>query len=223
MPVLIVQPEGVTIPAWVVDLTSFRRWADSSEFPNRGRITYLGGTIVVDLSMEQLFVHNQIKMRIAAVLDAFVTGLAAGYVFGDGVRLHNTAADLSAEPDVVFVSADAIQSGRVRLNEGLEHGFVSIEGTPDAVIEVVSDSSVQKDTVDLREAYAGAGIPEYWLVDARSGTAEFDLLKRGPRGYTVTRAQAGGWLKSAVFNRSFRITRTTDPLGNPQFTLEHRA
>src|SRR5438270_9766384 len=118
MPVLIVQPEGVTIPAWVVDLPSFRRWADSPEFPDRGRITYLCGTIVVDLSMEQLFIHNQIKMRIASILDAIVAELARGYVFGDGARLHNTAADLSAEPDVLFVSADAIQTGRAILNEG---------------------------------------------------------------------------------------------------------
>ena len=36
---------------------------------------------------------------------------------------------------------------------------------------------------------------------------------------TETRKQ-GGWLKSVVFGKSFRLTRRTDRSGNPQFTLE---
>ena len=32
-------------------------------------------------------------------------------------------------------------------------------------LEVVSSSSVRKDTVDLRDRYYKAGILEYWLVD----------------------------------------------------------
>jgi Uma2 family endonuclease len=90
------------------------------------------------------------------------------------------------------------------------------------VVEVVSDSSEDKDLVKLRSDYFRAGIPEYWIVDARDGALNFDILKRGSRGYTTTRTQADGWLKSAVFGRSFRLTQATDPLGNPQFTLEHR-
>src|SRR5256885_8764701 len=49
----------------------------------------------------------------------------------------------------------------------MEEGYLELEGTPDMVLEVVSESSVQKDTKRLRQLYWQAGIREYWLVDAR--------------------------------------------------------
>jgi len=226
MPAVIVQdanpPEGIVIPAWVVDLASFRRWVESPDFPETGRFSFIHGNVWMDLSMEQLFVHNRLKLQISYVLERVVSTAATGYVFGDGARLHNTRADLSVEPDVMYVSFDALQNGRVALNEGAEEGFVSLDGAPDVLIEVVCDSSEHKDTVELRDAYFEAGIAEYWLVDARSGKAKFEILKRGSRGFSATRAQTGGWIKSGVFGRSFRITQLTDPIGNPLFSLEHR-
>lgn len=56
-------------------------------------------------------------------------------------------------------------------------------------------------------------------MDARGKDVEFEILKRGPKGYTATRRQAG-WVKSAAFGKTFRLTRGTDPQGNPEFTLE---
>jgi Uma2 family endonuclease len=215
-------PEGTVVPGWITDLATFSRWAESPEFPETGRVCYVQGDVWMDMSMEDLFTHNLLKMAIAAVLTAIVREATQGYLFGDGARVRNEAADLSVEPDAVFVAFDTIRSGRVTLTEGSEEGIIYVDGSPDLVIEVVSPSSVQKDTVDLREAYFDAGVPEYWLVDARERPLSFDILKRGPRGYTTTRAQAGGWLKSAILDQSFRISLAADPLGNPQFTLEHR-
>jgi Uma2 family endonuclease len=85
-------------------------------------------------------------------------------------------------------------------------------------LEVVSAKSVRKDTRELRSLYWRAGIPEYWLVDARGRTPRFDILRHGARGYTTTRSRRG-WLRSIVFGRSFQFTQQTDPLGNPQYTL----
>jgi Uma2 family endonuclease len=215
-------PDGTVVPGWVNDLTSFSRWTESPEFPETGRVSYVQGDVWMDMSLEDLFTHNLLKVEIAAVLTSIVKAAALGYVFGDGARVRNEAAELSVEPDAVYVSFEAIRSAHVRLTEGNEDGFVYVDGTPEVVAEVVRPSSVQKDTVDLRQAYFDADIPEYWLVDARQAPVSFELLKRGPRGYSATRAQAGGWLKSAVFGKSFRITQAADPLGNTQFTLEHR-
>ena len=91
------------------------------------------------------------------------------------------------------------------------------------VLEVVSASSVQKDTVTLRELYAKAEVAEYWLIDARDDPPRFDVLRLGDNGYTPTRRQSGGWLRSPVFGRSFRFTRQADPLGHPLYTLDVRA
>jgi Uma2 family endonuclease len=86
------------------------------------------------------------------------------------------------------------------------------------VFEVISSSSVRKDTIELRDLYWQAGIPEYWLIDARHEPVKFDILRHGANRYLPTK-KIGGWLKSSVFGRSFRLTKENDQLGNPQFTL----
>ncbi len=71
------------------------------------------------------------------------------------------------------------------------------------------------------DAYFEAGIPEYWLVDARRSEVAFTIHVRGLGGYTSV-ADEGGWQSSAVFEKSFRLTRGVNARGNPEFTLEVR-
>jgi Uma2 family endonuclease len=89
------------------------------------------------------------------------------------------------------------------------------------VLEVVSPSSVEKDTVILRQAYWEARKREYWLVDARKEPLKFDIFRLGPKGYVSTRKQ-DGWVKSAVFGKAFRLTKTQVSAGRPEFSLEVR-
>ncbi|MBC8869246.1 MAG: hypothetical protein H8E44_07500 [Planctomycetes bacterium] len=79
-------------------------------------------------------------------------------------------------------------------------------------------TSVEKDTLVLRGLYWQADIPEYWLVDARGDRLQFDILRRHPDGYVPTRKQRG-WLESAVFGKSFRLSSRPDELGHPEYTL----
>jgi Uma2 family endonuclease len=77
----------------------------------------------------------------------------------------------SAEPDIVFVSHEALLADRVHLVPGSsqEPGrYVELEGAADLIVEIVSDSSVGKDTRRLPEAYSRAGVREFWLADARN-------------------------------------------------------
>jgi Uma2 family endonuclease len=210
----------IRVPGWVQELASFRRWTDSDDFPEDCRISYLDGEIWVDMSKEQLFSHNRLKAQMSAVLEGLVRERDLGYFFVDGVRLSPPEANLSQIPDALFFSWDTYERGRVRLIEGAAGGFNEIEGSPDMILEVVSDSSVHKDTVLLKERYGRAGIPEYWLVDAR-GDLKFDLFRHTARGYVARRKQ-DGWLRSDVFGKSFRLTQQADALGNPSFTLDVR-
>jgi Uma2 family endonuclease len=222
MPSFTVQPEGVTVPAWVVDLPSFSRWVDSPEFPETGRYAYIRGNVWMDVSMEQPFVHNEVKLWISMALAALARESTLGRMFADRMRLRNDDADLSTEPDGMFVSYRALQSGRVRLVEGTVTEYREFEGSPEMTLEVVSDTSETKDRRDLRDLYYRAGVDEYWLVDARGEEPVLEILRRGPRGYVNARHQAGGWVRSQVFGRAFRLIRADGPDGNPQFTLEHR-
>jgi Uma2 family endonuclease len=219
---VIVIEDKVRIPIGINTLDSYRKWARSSEFPEQGRFAYLNGEIQVDLSMEQPFTHNRLKTKITTALDMLVDELGIGEVFSDGMLLSNPAANLSTVPDAMFVSFDTMRSSKIRFIEGAVSGFKELEGTPDMVLEVVSATSEVKDTETLRELYWKAGIPEYWLVDGRGDDLSFTLLHFTARGYVTTRQQAGGWLRSAVFGRSFRITQNSGPLGNPQYLVEVR-
>jgi Uma2 family endonuclease len=218
---VVLQEQDVRIPEWVVDLASFSRWADSDEFPEEGRICYLRGEVWVDMSKQQLFSHVEVKTEFTIVVGGHVRAKRIGRFFADGARIRHPEADISTVPDGTFVSTESSRSGRVRLIEGAVHGYAELEGSPDMVLEVISDSSVQKDTVRLRQLYWEAGIREYWLVDARHEPLAFDILRHTPKGYVATRKQAG-WIKSAVFGKSFRLTQQADEFGNPVYTLAVR-
>jgi Uma2 family endonuclease len=218
----IVFQEQVRIPDSVVDLDSFRVWAKSDAFPDCGRYSYFNGELWVDLMPEQLFTHNDVKMECAEVIRQLFKKTRRGRFFGDGTLVTNVDAGLSTEPNGTVVLFESLELERVRLIESSsEEGYIEIEGTPDVVLEIVSKSSVQKDTVVLRELYWNAGIPEYWLVDVRGDRLVFDILKRGRKGYVVTR-KPSGWVKSAALGKSFQLTRTLDAAGNPEYTLTVR-
>ena len=216
------ETESVRIPLWVTDLPSFRRWAESEESPDKATVCYLSGEVWVEMSKEQVYSHNHVKTEFTRVLAGLVKQGRFGRYFSDGLFLTNIEADLCTKPDGTFVSRAAFAAKRVRLIEGAREGFVEIEGTPDMVLEVVSGSSVSKDTEWLRDLYWKAGIGEYWLVDCRGQRIDFDILRHTAGGYSAT-SKSAGWMESAVFGHSFLLTRESDEMGQPEYTLEAHA
>jgi Uma2 family endonuclease len=204
-------------------LAEFRAWVLSDGFPERGRIDYIGGRIEVDMSPENLFFHGSIKTEVVRILGNIVRSANGGYLFSDCTRVSSPDADLSAEPDVVYLSAETIDSGRVRLVPsagGEADSYVELEGAPDLVVEIVSDSSVAKDTKRLPTSYWRAGIAEYWLIDARRERLLFCIQARGADGYEPVPVDGEGFQHSAVFDRRFRLERRRDARGRWVFDLQ---
>jgi Putative restriction endonuclease len=199
----------------------FRHWAGSHQLPEKCVVLFHNGHVSVDVSREQIFTHADVKTEFASVLHRHAKLKKRGRYFANGVLVTNLAAGLSVNPDGTFVSHEAFHVGRVSLVEGAEVGYTELEGTPDMVLEIVSSGSVKKDTVTLKKAYWDAGISEYWLVDARADEPIFHVYRHGPIGYIDTRKVAG-WLKSNVFDASFRLVKGWDENENPVFTLEMR-
>lgn len=220
MAAVIIQQEeqDLRIPAWVRDLRSFRRWAKSDEFPTVGWYAHLKGELWVDPNMEKL-AHNKLKSKFAVVLTPLVEHLQIGQFLGDRMLLTNVDAELSTEPDGMFLSHATVRAGRVRLEEGEES--VEVQGSPDMVLEVVSPTSRHKDNVVLRELYWRAGVKEYWIAEPRRDNLSFEILKHGAKGFFTARKHAD-WTSSAVFGKSFRLTRSNDALGYPVYTLAVR-
>src|SRR5689334_4039712 len=103
----------VRIPAGITDQASFRAWTDSAGFPERGRFSWLAGTLWVDLTMEQLYSHNQVKETIGRVLGTLVVTADLGLWVPDGMQISVAAVGLTTVPDGLFVSYSSLQSGRV--------------------------------------------------------------------------------------------------------------
>jgi Uma2 family endonuclease len=201
------------IPAGVNSLEGFRRWTSSKSFPERGRIDFLEGELEIDLSGENLYRHGAPKTAIAAALYDQLVRTGRGSVYVDSTRIASVHADISVEPDVVAVLWDSLEAGRVRqvpAASGEEDSYIELEGSPDLVVEIVSQSSVSKDRWRLPPLYAKAGIPELWLVDARGGRGshlKFWINLLGPVGYDLAPVEAGGWRASRILGRRCRLRR----------------
>ncbi len=145
-----------------------------------------------------------------------------GRYFGDGMQLSIPAVDLTTVPDGMFITYDTFSSRRIQeVTSAHQVGVVEFEGVPDMVLEVVSTSSVEKDTVTLPTLYARAGIVEFWRVDARNELT-FEIFRLVGGVYQPT-LQPDGWWWSDLFGRSFRLSQGTDPAGKPEFDLAVRS
>jgi Uma2 family endonuclease len=70
--------------------------------------------------------------------------------------------DTVVQPDILFVSAARVAI----IKED------NIQGAPDVVVEILSESTRKKDEVTKRKLYERFGVREYWVVDP-----ELELVK----------------------------------------------
>jgi Uma2 family endonuclease len=212
--------EAVVIPTSARTLEGFSDWADSAGFPRQGRLTYIDEEIIIDMSPEELQTHSLLKGEVSRVIGNLVHEGDMGLLFPDGARIRNKKGKVSNEPDCMFVSWEALESGRVKLvpRKKQPERYREVSGAPEWVLEIVSDSSVTKDTQQLRRGYFQAGIEEYWLLDARQDEIDFQMFRRGRRGFTAA-PQRDGWQQSKVFGRAFRLERKQHSLGPWVYTL----
>jgi len=213
--------EQIEIPT-IRDLTEFRRWALSDDFPQRGRIDYIAGKIEVDMSPEDLFTHGTLKTALVSEINDRVTELDLGHVYVDSARVSSPVGTFSAEPDVLVITYLTIDKQQVTFipkASGEKDRFVEIEGGPDLVVEIVSDSSVKKDTIRLPKAYFRAGVREYWLIDARGEELSFQLLRRGSEAFEPTPADAEGYCRSEVLGARYRLDRSRHKRGHWVYQL----
>ena len=153
-----------------------------------------------------------------AVVGAIAKINNTGYFCCRGMLWSNLDVVLSTEPDGMYFAYTTIRSGRIRLIDDASVDYHEIEGSPNMTLEVISDSSVKKDTIILKDKCAKAGVDEYWLVDARGAELRFEIWRLHDGRYVVAPTNEG-WLVSAVFGRSFKLEQSTDRLGHPRFQL----
>jgi Uma2 family endonuclease len=222
----IIFEENLRIPEDAFTYEGFQRWTESDGFPETGRIDYLEGNVEVDMSPEDLYTHSAVKTAIALKLGNLVVESELGDMFIDRARVRSRFAEFSVEPDIVVILGSSLESGKVRLvpaaaRKGPDR-FSALEGAADLVVEIVSDSSVGKDTRRLPGLYARAGIPELWVVDARGRDLRFRIHSLRDGSYVPIEPDPEGWVRSPQLGGDFRLIRRRASPSPWRYTLEHR-
>ncbi len=103
--------------------------------------------------------HELIALFLYRLLESYVVSRGLGTVLAAGYKVR-VWEEKYRLPDVLFVSSEHASW----MSEDYSAGA-------DLVMEVVSGSPSDRhrDLVEKREAYARAGIPEYWIVDPEDG------------------------------------------------------
>jgi Uma2 family endonuclease len=214
---------AIVVPSSRMTLDDYRDWVYSKDFPDRGRITYVSGRLIIEMSPERIDTHARIKGEISFVLAGIVRESDLGEFYIDGVWITNRAAGVSNEPDAAFATWESLKSGRLAppADRPIKGEGIELVGTPDWVCEIVSDTSEEKDTELLVAAYHKAGIREYWLIDARGAEIDFRLLVSTPSGYQAAEVH-DEWRTSPIFGRDFQIIRYRNQLDRWQYELRQR-
>ncbi|MCL6542841.1 MAG: Uma2 family endonuclease [Roseiflexus sp.] len=124
--------------------------------------------------------HQSVSARLVTFLVTHVEFAGLGRVFAAPVDVE-LAPDTVVQPDIVVIlsaNLDRITPSR-------------IIGAPDLVVEILSPGTAGHDQREKQDAYARAGVGEYWIVDPGAQTVELLTLDQGGyRSHGVFRGQA---------------------------------
>lgn len=111
--------------------------------------------------------HQRIVRNFFRKLDQFVMGRELGEVLFSPADVVLTQKRV-VQPDVLFIS---------KARRGIVKNY--IDGVPDLAMEVISETSWQRDRIQKKALYEQFGLPEYWIVDPDSETIEVFTLAKG--------------------------------------------
>jgi len=139
--------------------------------PNNGkRYEIVDGELFVTLSPLQR--HQLVLANLLYFLTGFVKKHDLGKVYPAPFAVVFSEHDV-VEPDIIYVS-------KARASVVTEK---NIQGAPDLVVEVLSDSTARIDRTTKLKLYARYGVAEYWVIDPEVYSAE--IYRLVPGGYEL--------------------------------------
>ena len=110
--------------------------------------------------------HQRISGKIDFELRKFVLENDCGEVFYAPYDVYFDDENV-VQPDILFISKE-------RLNI---IGEKNLQGAPDLVIEILSESNAYRDLIQKKKLYARYGVKEYWIVVPGEKTIDIHILK----------------------------------------------
>ncbi len=156
----------VTLADWVPGPPQgFWTYDDYAALPDDGhRYEIVNGVLLMAPAPSPW--HQDIVGEIYSYLRTYIKLAGLGRVFTAPIDVELRPKNVF-QPDIVVV-----------LNEHLDRvQEKKIVGAPNLVVEVASHSTAAFDRLSKYEAYARAGVPEYWIANPERGTVEVLVLE----------------------------------------------
>lgn len=110
-------------------------------------------------------IHQTVVVNLTSILRDFVKKHSLGFVF-------------CAPTDVVFSPENVVQPDVLFISHANKHILTEthIQGAPDLVVEVLSESTKDVDQTIKKKIYARFGVKFYWIIDPEQKALESFLL-----------------------------------------------
>ena len=116
--------------------------------------------------------HQRAVTRLTIRLGEFVASHHLGEVFVSPFDVVFSEFDV-VEPDLLYIS-----NARAGVLTGK-----NVQGAPDLVVEVLSETTVRADRSIKLKLYGKFGVEEYWIIDPNGPSAE--IYRRGEEGLNL--------------------------------------
>ena len=112
--------------------------------------------------------HQRISVNLVSAIHHHCQQTKAGQIF-------------SAPTDVIFTETDVVQPDLLYIAKDQDHVVTreNIQGAPDLIVEILSDSTRRRDERLKRTLYEQHGVREYWIIDPELDTIKILRLQDG--------------------------------------------
>ncbi|MDE2058777.1 MAG: Uma2 family endonuclease [candidate division NC10 bacterium] len=140
--------------------------------------------------------HQRIAMNLSGTLWQYLTTRPIGRAYAAPFDVVLSQTDV-VQPDLLFVSAAKTSILTAR----------NVQGAPDLIVEILSDTTRRTDEIIKRKLYERFGVQEYWIIDP-----ELETIK-------VYRITGQGYQRVAELSREADDTLTTPLLPDLRLPL----
>lgn len=141
--------------------------------------------------------HQRISGNLATAMISYAKQHKLGMVFTAPCDVIFSDENI-VQPDLLFVSA----ARAAIVTED------NIQGAPDIIVEILSESTRRKDEVTKRKLYERFGVPEYWIVDPELEIVKIFKLAQQKYGRALELSNEANEALSTEILPSFRLALT---------------
>ncbi len=138
--------------------------------------------------------HQRILIKLLSEIFNFITQNSLGEAFTAPYDVVLDEYNV-VQPDIIFISKE--RAGIITEK--------NIQGAPDLVVEIISESTAYRDTIQKKRLYARYGIKEYWIVAPDDKIIEVYLLNDKEDAYTLLKTYLEDHVLESTVLKDLRI------------------